>query len=140
MYKSAYQIVKTGIEQELTYQQVVERLKDNRTFEVGYLGDYKYNQRGQVQSYYVKFSHALAALFEKVDKEGWTEIKEDFWKDERISGTEKITVDYKNDIGWAITIGHSDNGINFVLRDIIGLENAWDIKWSSEKITTLRVI
>ncbi len=134
MYKSAYFIIKNGIEEEKTYHQVIEKLKHNMTFGVGYLGEYLSNERGQIQSYYVKFSHALAALFEKVDTTGWDEIKEDYWRDERITGSEKITVDYKNDIGWSITIGHSENGRNFTLQDIIGLESAWSDTWSSERI------
>ena len=136
MFKSAYKIVKSGIEQEQTYHQVIRKLNDNMTFGVGYLGEYKSNQHGQIQSYFVLFSHALAALFKKVDCCGWGDIKEDNWRDEKITGNEKITVDYKNDVGWAITIGHSENGRNFTLQDVIGLENSWDIKWSTEWITT----
>lgn len=133
MYKTAYIIVKNGIEQEKTYQQVIEKLKNNLTFGVGNLGKFKSNEHGQFESYYVKFTHALAALFERIDKEGWDNIKEDSWRDERITGNEKITVDYKDDVGWSITIGHSESGRKSTLHDIINLECIWDSKWSSAR-------
>ena len=136
MYKSAYTIIKNGIEQEKTNHQVIEKLKKNLTFGVGYLGEYLSHERGQLQAYYVKFTHALAALFEKVDTTGWDEIKEDYWRDEKVTGSEKITVDYKNDVGWSVTIGHNENGRNFTLQDVIGLEAAWSNKWSSDRVTT----
>lgn len=138
MLKDAYSIVKNGIQQKKTYQQVIDKLKTNLTFGVGYLGEYQSNENGSPQSYYVKFSHALAAFFEKADKKGWDEKQENCWRDENITGSEKITVDYKNDIGWAVTMGHSKNGINILLEQVIGLESAWDNKWNSERTVALK--
>jgi hypothetical protein len=132
MHKNVYTIIKNGIEQENTFQQVIDELKKNMILGAGYLGDYLSHEHGQLQSYFITFSLALAALFEKADKEGWSKLSEDSWRDEKITGKEKITVDYKNDMGWAITNGHSDNGIHLELQQVTDPGMNWDINWSSE--------
>ena len=64
MYKSAYTIVKNGIEQNQSYQQVIELLKDSVTLKEVHYDDV---QGENIQPCYVKFSLALASLFEEVD-------------------------------------------------------------------------